>query len=57
MSTDLRLKGCWLWHRWGQWKDYARGTVTYHFGATSPVVLQERRCTQCNRLEQRVVKP
>lgn len=51
-----------FWHRWSNWTDAFHGREFTRFDnrenpkAGYPVTIQERRCSVCNKLEQRTLR-
>jgi hypothetical protein len=58
MCSDIPLVG-WL-HKWTKWKDGNAYTIRHHEDDGGDIretgIIQERRCTICNKLEMRKVK-
>ena len=50
-NLSVGLGDCWPWtHKWGKWKDFEERTTTRNV----PVLIQERRCSVCNKAQRRV---
>lgn len=52
MSKDK--KNCFLWHKWGKWKDVDAGDILREDNSIKgKYIVQERRCEICNKVQLR----
>ena len=47
------LERCLLFHKWGKWRDIARGDVKVDGNFRGWYIRQERRCNRCGKVQLR----
>lgn len=54
----MRLFHCWLLHKWPKWKDTNNWEITRSKdgAVVGHLIVQERRCEVCNKVERRVAR-
>lgn len=57
LGVILKMKCGWFNHTWGKWQDtHSGGVVDTRGVVTGYYIQQERRCTECHRVQVRMVE-